>query len=273
MSTATENSRRWYTVVVLVLAAVALVAVIAVTVAVLSDDGPGNQPSAAPSSTSASTVPPVSASPIPSQPAVASFEYQPLWPFANLTEVEEWQRGYRSGGHSPWHLDAEATALTFTTGYLGFTGINVVVSQSINGNEALVTVGYPIENGKPGTAAVLHLARFGSGVDAPWEVVGSKDTTLTLTKPGYGATVGSPVAVGGRITGVDESIRVQVRQPSSEVPIGESCCPPAGGQDTPWSATVSFSGATAPALTIVASTGGHYTDVERFAITGVRPAA
>lgn len=35
---------------------------------------------------------------------------------------------------------------------------------------------------------------------------------------------------------------------------------------------VTFQGVTAPALTIVASTGGHVTDVERFAITGVRPA-
>jgi hypothetical protein len=34
---------------------------------------------------------------------------------------------------------------------------------------------------------------------------------------------------------------------------------------------VSFQGADAPVLTIVASTGGHYTEVERFAITGVRP--
>jgi acyl dehydratase len=201
------------------------------------------------------------------------FGYQPLWPFANLADVEAWQNAYRSGGHQPWHLDADATALAFTTGYLKFAGINVVVWRSIQGNEALVAVGYPIGNRAPGTAAVLHLAKFGTGTDAPWEVVGSKDTTLTLTQPGYGARVRSPVTVGGTITGVDESIRVQVHQPSSEQPIGQTDGLPAGGENTPWSTTVTYQGATAPALTIVASTGGHYTDVERFAITGIRPAA
>jgi hypothetical protein len=62
-----------------------------------------------------------------------------------------------------------------------------------------------------------------------------------------------------------------VRQVSSEAPIGETCCLPAGGEGTPWQTTVSFSGATDPALTIVVSTGGHVQGVERFAITAVRP--
>jgi hypothetical protein len=101
-------------------------------------------------------------------------------------------------------------------------------------------------------------------------VVGTKDTTLTLTQPRYGATARSPMTVGGRITGVDESIRVQVRQPSTASPLGESAGIPAGGQSTPWSVRVPFHGATAPALTVVASTGGHVVDVEQFAITAVR---
>ncbi|MEI8406612.1 MULTISPECIES: hypothetical protein [unclassified Kribbella] len=52
---------------------------------------------------------------------------------------------------------------------------------------------------------------------------------------------------------------------------GTSCCVPAGGERQPWSAKVTFSGATDPAVTIVASTGGHLQRVERFAITGARP--
>jgi hypothetical protein len=118
---------------------------------------------------------------------------------------------------------------------------------------------------------VLHLVRIGSGSDAPWEVVGTADTTLTVDRPKYGATVASPLTVGGQITGVDESIRVDVRQPSSAVPIGTFCCVAAGGERQPWSARVSFRTATDPALIIVASTGGHLQDVERFAITGIRP--
>ena len=209
--------------------------------------------------------------PTTSTPSATPFRYQPLWPFANPAEVKVWQDGYRSGGHAPWALDADATALAFTTGYLRFTNVNVVVSHSITGNEALVTVGYPIENHAPGVAAVLHLAKYGTGDYIPWEIVGSKDTTLTLTQPAYGTTVRSPVKVGGTITGVDENIRVQVRQPSSEQPIGAAPGLPAGGENTPWSTTVTFTGAIGSALTVVASTGGHYADIERFAITGVHP--
>ena len=72
------------------------------------------------------------------------------------------------------------------------------------------------------------------------------------------------------MTGVDESIRVQVRQ--GDALLGESCCLSSGGENTPWTAEVAYQGAGPGALTIVASTGGHAADVERFAITGVRPA-
>jgi hypothetical protein len=95
---------------------------------------------------------------------------------------------------------------------------------------------------------VLHLARIGTGQDAPWEVVGSRDTTLTLDRPAYGVKVSSPITVGGRITGVDESILVQMRQPSSERPLGTAPGVPAGGEHQPWSTRVTFRGATDPAL-------------------------
>lgn len=240
---------------------------------------PGTPPAAGPATTGAPTTAPstvapttTTVSPAPTTPTAAPFGYQPLWPFASAAEVQAWQSAYRTGGHAPWHLDADATALAFTTGYLRFTGIDLVVSRSVHGAEALVAVGYAVEDHAPGTAAVLHLARYGTGADAPWEVVGTRDTTLTITQPRYGAPVRSPLTVGGRITGVDENIRVQVRQPSTEEPLGQSAGVPAGGQRTPWSATVAFQGATAGALTVVAFTGGHYTDVERFAVTGVRVA-
>ena len=204
------------------------------------------------------------------QPAGAEFRYPPLWPFSSQAEVDAWRQQHEAQGSQAWHLDAEATALAFTTGYLGFSEIDQVVGSDVRDREAWVSVGYDAGSG-PSTAAVVHLVRFGPGDDAPWEVVGTRDTDLTLETPSYGSQVSSTVTVGGRITGVDENLRVQVRQASSEVPIGEACCLPAGGQNTPWQTTVSFSGATAPALTIVVSTGGHVQGVERFAITAVRP--
>jgi polyisoprenoid-binding protein YceI len=260
---------------------IALISVLAVVLLRDSGSEPGTAPPPSSSATpSASTSPtPTASEPSPTpttatrtpSPTVRPFAYQPLWPFSSDAAAAEWQRSYRANGHQPWHLDAEQTALSFTSGYLGFTEVNRVVSSSISGGQARIGVGYQAES-RASLAAMLHLVKLGRGQDAPWEVVGTIDTTFTLDRPRYGAQVTSPLTVGGRITGVDESIRVDVRQPSSTQPIGTSCCVPAGGERQPWSARVTFTGATDPALTIAVSTGGHLQGVERFAITGVRPA-
>ncbi|HXX91268.1 MAG TPA: hypothetical protein VEI83_13705 [Acidimicrobiales bacterium] len=154
--------------------------------------------------------------------------------------------------------------------YLGFTEISAVVGTTTNGTGAHVSVGFHPTSSSSVTSAVVHLVRWGTGPDAPWEVVGTDDTTFSLTIPAYGATASSPLQVGGTITGVDENISVKVRQPSSSSAIGSYCCTPAGGTGSPWSATVSYAGATDPVLTIVAATGGHIQAVERFTVTGVR---
>jgi hypothetical protein len=198
--------------------------------------------------------------------------YQPLWPFADEQQARAWQESYHSGGHAPWHLDPEQTALAFVR-YLGFGGIDRVTSRTVKADDARVSVGYRSpESGESGTAAVLHLIRIGSAADAPWEVVGTDDTDLSLTTPAYGGTGSSPLAVGGRITGVDENIRVEIRQRSTGAAVGRFCCVAAGGSGSAWSARVPFQGATDPVLTVVASTGGHLADVERFAVTGFRAA-
>jgi hypothetical protein len=196
--------------------------------------------------------------------------YQPLFPFATPAQVRAWQAGYTSGGHQPWHLSASRTALAFTMGYLGFKDLNKVTKQAASGTDSRISVGFTLPNGRLTTSAVVHLVRFGSGPLAPWEVVGTDDTTFSLSTPAYGAAVASPVAIGGKITGVDESIRAGMHQLQSATPVGTSCCTPAGGQRSPWSATVTFHAASGQVITIVVSTGGHVSAVERFAVTGVR---
>ncbi len=208
--------------------------------------------------------------PVTASPFGTSFAYQPLWPFRSLAEADAWQESYRSGGHQPWHLDAGQTALSFASDYLGYTEIDKVTSNTPSTDGVVVGVGADTEGGRTSTAAVVHLLRLGTGTDAPWEVVGTEDTDFSLTDPRYGATVTSPLTVGGLLTGVDESIHVQVRQVSSEAAIGDACCDPAGGEKSPWKATVTFQGATDGVLTVAASTGGHLLKVERFTVTAVR---
>lgn len=195
--------------------------------------------------------------------------YQPLWPFSGPGEVAAWQRAHQADGHQPWHLDPAETAVAFSRDFLGFTEIDQAVKTVVDGEHARVHVGLTGEGAEPMVAAVVHLMRYGSGDQAPWEVVGTDDTTLSLTTPAYGASVTSPLTVGGRITGVDESIRLRVLHPGADAPLGERCCVPAGGEKAPWSARLSFTADPGRTLTVVASTGGHIAEVERFAVTGV----
>jgi hypothetical protein len=260
--------------------AVALLSVALVLVVVTSsdDERSGNwQPvppagSAAPATTApagtATTAPPATHT---GQPPAPAFRYLPLWPFGSVEDAASWQAQAGAGGHQPWRLDAAATALSFTTGFLGFHDIDRVVGVSYSGDEAWVKVGHHSESGRDITAAEVHLARIGTGTNRPWEVVGTRDSTLSLTSPRYGTTVTSPVTMGGRITGVDESLHLQVRSLTTSGVLGEMSGVPGGGENAPWSGRVSFSAPARTVLTLVVSTGGHAgPGIERFAIMGVR---
>ncbi len=238
--------------------------------------GPGTTTSAAPTSAPTSpapTSPASSTTPSPSSPSAVPrlrSGYLPLWPFADATSVLAWQRRYRSDGTQPWHRSERETALSFARSYLGYTEIDRVTSRSGSSTDALVGVGWLNPNGKAVTVGRIHLLRFGTTDDAPWEVVGTHDTRLTLTTPHYGTTVTSPMTVGGRITGVDESLVVTVRTMSSSRPVVQTEGLPAGGEDTPWRTSVTYTAPKGAVLTIAVSTGGHLMTVEEFAVTGVR---
>jgi len=231
---------------------------------VLAGCGTSTSTSIPPTTTSST----ITTAPSTTLPSIAP--YLALWPFRTVSDVQSWQQAYSSSGIDAWHLNSSTTALNFTMDYLGFMEVNAVIGSTTNGSGTHVSVGFHPTSGSSVTSAVVHLVRWGTGSNAPWEVVGTDDTTFSLTIPAYGATASSPLPVGGTITGADENISVNVRQPSSSSAIGSYCCTPAGGTGSPWSATVSYAGATDPVLTIVAATGGHIQAVERFTVTGVR---
>ncbi len=203
---------------------------------------------------------------LPDRPAAATAQW--LWPFAGPSDVARWQRAYRQGGQQPWHLDAATTALGFA-GYLGYGGVDRVVRSTVDGQAAYVAIGFALPDGTLHTAADVHLVKIGTGVDAPWEAVGTRDTTLTLDRPGYGSTVASPLTVGGRITGVDERVVVTLHAQSGDLRATPAAVA-AGGSRSPWSVRVRFSSGSGATITVAAATGGHVAAVERFAVTGVR---
>lgn len=217
------------------------------------------------STTAATSTPATSTAPTA---AGYTFPYQPMWPFADLEDAERWLSDGRPAGNDPWHADPRATALKFTREFLAFTDLDRTTTMTEQSREAWVGVGQGSPTGDSVTVANLHLARIGPAADAPWVVVGSEDTELTLEKPAYGSPVQPVIEVGGIITGVDESLHVQARQ-ASEL-LGEFCCVPAGGQRAPWSATLPIAARGPGVVTVVVSTGGHYAQIERFAVTALR---
>ena len=238
-----------------------------------STPGAAGSSGSAPATTRAPTTPATTQVPAtPGSPAYTTglpAGYLPLFPFASLADVRAWQASYQSGGHQPWHRSPDITATAFAA-FLGYRDVTEVAGSSVSRGDAHVAVGIKLPNGTISTAAVIHLVLFGSGRYAPWDVVGTSDTTFTLDQPGYGSTVRSAVTVGGTITGVDESIKVTVHTLSSQGPVGSYCCRAAGGTRSPWSARVSFHAAPGQVITIAAATGGHVAAVERFAVTGAR---
>jgi len=210
------------------------------------------------------------ASSTPSGDAVLAPPLLPLFPFQTAGEAQAWITEHRASGARPEFADAGQTAVAFAR-FLGYTEVDRVVATTIDAKGAHVSVGFLVpDTQQERTASVVHLVRYLPDADAPWEVVGTDDTTFALTTPRYGGTIASPLAVGGRITGVDESIRVQVRQLHADAPLGEFCCIPAGGENGPWSGSVTFTAPTDPILMVSASTGGHVLRVERFTVNGVR---
>jgi hypothetical protein len=220
--------------------------------------------SAAPSPTSAAPSPSGAASTTPPTPVSSSPLLRPTPPPSGLPAGYEPLWPLDAAGHGQPAGTAENTALAFTRQYLGFTEITMVTSSRYDDRGAHIGVGYRNPAGQLATAAVLHLLQYAG--NGPWEVVGSDDTTLTLEQPAYGSAVSSPLTAGGHVTGVDENIKVVIRSQANGV-VGSAPGLPAGGQNTPWHITVSFTGS--GVLTVVASTGGHLQAVERFAIQGV----
>jgi hypothetical protein len=205
----------------------------------------------------------------PATPATA-FPYVPLYPFASVADAAAWQREAAQGGHQPWRLDAGITAVSFARDYLQYGEIDRVTSSRVGAEQAWIGVGSTPLEGRQVSAAVIHLVRIGAGPVSgrPWEVVGTEDTSVTLTVPRYGSVVGSQFTAAGRITGVDESLSLQVRSLTAGT-LAQVTGVPAGGQAQPWRIGVTVRPAEGPA-TLAVATGGHLRAVERFAVTGVR---
>lgn len=208
--------------------------------------------------------PPPGSTTVPATPSPLFNGDEPLWPFASMAEAAQWEFVDGPNGHSPWHASAKDTALFFATGFLQFHDITEVTMAVVQANHAQIGVGYDLPDGTRHTASVINLVRYGDD-NAPWEVVSAAGPSLSILSPAPGTRVTSPMTMAGRITGADENITVTIRT----IDGGRNTIAPvaAGGDNAPWSVTAPFD--LHGVLTVVASTGGHLTAHERFAVVGV----
>lgn len=252
-------------------AALALAAGLAALVSACSAPAASQPAQPAPTAAPAGAAPSAGRPAQPASPSRRDPAYLPLYPFAGQADALAWENAFRAGGHQPWHLSAAQTALSFTRGYLGFSAVDLVTGATVRAGDARVAVGFPIMTGRTSTAAVIHLVRLGTGPLAPWEVVGTDDTDFSLTSPAYGSVASSPLTVGGLITGVENSVHVQVRELGAAAPLADSCCHGAiSGAGQPWRATIAaFRGGPDRVLTVVAWHGGGVSAVGRFTVTGL----
>ncbi|HUO48019.1 MAG TPA: hypothetical protein VMU09_04215, partial [Acidimicrobiales bacterium] len=103
--------------------------------------GSGSSGSSTTSSAGSTTGPSTTSGTSTTAPWPGLGSYLPLWPFRTAAEAQSWYEANAAHGTDAWHLDAGATALRFTTAFLGFAEVNLVVGTSMSANGAHVSVG------------------------------------------------------------------------------------------------------------------------------------
>ena len=144
-----------------------------------------------------------------------------------------------------WRSDADQTALHFLSDHLQMPYLDTVVSSTVRGDSAEVAVGrvLPSDTKQAVPATTITLQR----ASGTWYVESARADQLTVTRTSVNA---STVTVGGRITGVDESIQVELRAGDTAQPLAHASTP-GGGQDSPWQVTLERPATDATRLTVV----------------------
>lgn len=164
----------------------------------------------------------------PSQP-IAEPDGTTLWPFTSAAEAQAWQ----PTGPYPWAGDILATAEHFATDYLGITGLRGFQPNAVDG-----TVG--LQSGQPDRRKIsaVKLVHYESADGKRVWTVESVATDMSVTSPTAGAAISSPTSVTGRITGVDENVRLRLLT-SAGKEIANGGAP--AGSEVPWQGTLTWS--------------------------------
>jgi hypothetical protein len=187
--------------------------------------------------------------------------YIGLYPFTAFSEVRSWEASNAANPSETWHLDPAQTALWFTQKYLGFSGINEVVTTATDAGGAHVTVGYRTTSDVV-SAATIRLVRIGTAAAAPWEVQGTDvGGALRITAPADGAKVSDPhnLRIQGTLTSnTQRGLLVEAFAPASYPgiqPIGYTYSGASGGTTAPWLTYIDITTPVGPVTIVVVAVG------------------
>lgn len=198
-----RSHSRWLIPSASVVTAAALAAAVFGVYNGLSGNGhPARLAQSGPSGTSSVTGNPTTA-PATTTPVDRGGPVTPVWPFSTQDQVNAWIASYRTGGHSPWHLDPRYTATAFIDA-LGVAKqpVTVVGTSQAGANTLQVRLALTTtQSGQPHEFGTVTVTRWGTDKNAPWEVTGVTTAGATIDSPSAGATISSPLAMHYTLNG------------------------------------------------------------------------
>jgi hypothetical protein len=184
-------------------------------------------------------------------PIVApNFPDQAVFPFTTATAEQGWEQDFANGG-TTWESDPTQVATHWVQDFLDQPSVNRVVESRDDGNDKLVTLGRVLqaEGHQLFKVTTVRLTPYKNS----WIVTGASDPNgfLSITSPDPGGTVITPVTVSGPAFGVDEAVKLDVRDATSATSYGSDSVS-FGNGSPPWHGAVNFNRPSSPVGVLVA---------------------
>jgi hypothetical protein len=180
----------------------------------------------------------------------------PVWPFTTDAQAAAWER---TPGSRTWAADPVQVVTHLMSDYLKLPG-QATRRVDSDPDAAIVEVSAA---GRP--VSQVRLVKVGRDANGPWSVTGASSDNLSVTQPNDGDEVSSPLAVAGRVSGVDQSVHLRLM---TTAVLAEAFAP--AGMDLPWTQSLTWTESEWSVAALAANTFNGKGDLSAVTITAVR---
>jgi hypothetical protein len=178
------------------------------------------------------------------------FPAQGIFPFTDATAEQGWEQDYANGG-TTWEADPTQVATHWVQNYLDQPSVDRVISTADDNGDKVVTLGRVLQGEGNNLFAVtaVRLTSYGNA----WIVTGASDPNnyMSISSPLPGSTIVTPATVTGPGFGVDEGLRLDVRDATSATSYGTATLTVGNGINQ-WRQPVNFNRPNSPVGVLVA---------------------